>query len=247
MEPNIPIDMDLPLSQGINDNNDATQHQHNTHYHPESSEPQDQDQTRFFFSPMPTFDIDLSAFLFSPTLHQPAQAHRDLPMSLMTDDFTLQNLPGKDMQAFSHLDNLPSQIFTDQRAPNQSTASSDTPKSQTNGDVLPLFRENRHPHPAIALDNTAYEAIRNDLAQRLAVPDTELDIPPARVCQGFLSSYITSFHGHLPIIHLRSFCPRTTPSPLILTICSIGALYRLDRRRARRLYDTAVRALDIVG
>ncbi|KXH61755.1 hypothetical protein CSAL01_11408 [Colletotrichum salicis] len=34
------------------------------------------------------------------------------------------------------------------------------------------------------------------------------------------------------------------PSPLILAMCSIGALYRLDRHRARRLWDLALRLIE---
>lgn len=241
------LDMDLPVSERINER-DATQSQRN-HYNPAPSDAQDQDLTRFFFSPMPTFDIDLSAFAFSPRLNQPAEVHLDVPISHITDDITLP-LSTENVQYFPNLNNLPSQIFNHASAPDKSTTSPETPKSysthSTNYD-LPLLRENRQSHSTIVLDNAAYESLRRNVAQFLTLPVADVELPPAKVCQGFLSGYVTSFHGHLPIIHLQSVCPRTTPSPLILAMCSIGALYRLDRRRARQLYNVAIRSLNNVG
>ncbi|KAF4455380.1 zinc finger protein [Fusarium albosuccineum] len=168
----------LPLSQEINDNGETLQQQ--THYQPESSGSEEQDQSRFFFSPIPTFDIDLAAFIFSPSLNQPAQHHRDLSASFITGDLTLQNQPEEDMHTFSGLNSLPLQTFNHQNVSDESTTSSDALKSQSTDPVLPLLCENRHPHPAIVLDDVAYESIRRDLAQCLAGSDTDLDIPPAR-------------------------------------------------------------------
>lgn len=55
----------------------------------------------------------------------------------------------------------------------------------------------------------------------------------------FLSGYVECFHRHFPIIHLPSLDIEETPSPLIFAICSIGAQYRLDRRKAKNLFALA--------
>ncbi|KAF7553268.1 hypothetical protein G7Z17_g3761 [Cylindrodendrum hubeiense] len=103
---------------------------------------------------------------------------------------------------------------------------------------LPFLREEKRAlNPTLTVDYAVHTSILKDLAERLMPQHAADDIPSAKLCQSFLSSYVECFHSHMPVIHLPTFCLTTTPSPLILAMCSIGALYRLDRRRARRLYD----------
>ncbi|KAH7013876.1 hypothetical protein EDB80DRAFT_569690 [Ilyonectria destructans] len=109
---------------------------------------------------------------------------------------------------------------------------------------LPLLREEKPASmPTFTVDHYIHASIAKDLAERLMPQHVAEEIPPPKVFQSFLSSYVECFHGHLPVIHLQTFCLKTTPSPLILAMCSIGALYRLDRRRARRLYDMTTKSI----
>jgi hypothetical protein len=234
---------DIPITEGVGDID--TTHQG---LPPQTSASIDHDPTLFFFSPMPSFDMDHSAFAFLPQPDQPnAQDNNNQPSSNPALDFGLHQLPIDGNGTYSIVDNPVSHSLPQFGAPRQPIDEQDTPKSYSSSNGLPSLQEKRQAYTPTTIDDTAYESIRNDLFGRVTAFDTNVEIPPAKVCQGFLSSYITNFHGHLPIIHLQSFSPRTTPSPLILAMCSIGALYRLDRRRAKRLYEVATSSLSIVG
>jgi hypothetical protein len=76
---------------------------------------------------------------------------------------------------------------------------------------------------------------------------SELDFPRTRVLQKCLRSYIRSFHCHLPILHLTQILGSDTPSPLRLAICSIGALYLVDRKNAALFKSLATKALQNVS
>ena len=235
---------DLPLLDEV-DHSSATRHQQN-HYYPQSSTLLGPDSTHLSFSPMPTTDIDISAFVSSLLQSQPADVHLDQLMSQTTEDLVLRNPLLEDMQIMSNLD-ISSQMNLPLGTLDKHLANSPTSKSHGNGHGLPILKEQRQSHPIMTLDDIAYQSLRSDVAQRLARPGPDIKLPLVKICQSFLSSYVTSFHNHFPIIHLQSLCLRTTPSPLILAMCSIGALYRLDRRQARRLYEVAVHALESVS
>jgi hypothetical protein len=106
-----------------------------------------------------------------------------------------------------------------------------------------LIEENKPSNVTLVLDKSIHDSLCQDLGERLNIEDASQDIPPARLCQFFLSGYADFFQCNLPVIHLPSLCLRTTPSPLVLAMCCIGALYRLDRKRAKGLYKVARRAL----
>lgn len=95
------------------------------------------------------------------------------------------------------------------------------------------------------LNEADYKSILKDAADRLRLPTVTQYVPNAKELHRFLNTYVENFHRHLPLIHLPSFSPADTPSPLIFAICSIGALFRLDRRRAIRLFKMADYALKL--
>lgn len=109
-------------------------------------------------------------------------------------------------------------------------------------DIPYLWRTKSLPCTLATLDNSAYAVLLGDLARRLSVSEAEIDLPPVAICQAYISSYAASFNPHLPIIHFPTWHPISTPSPLTLAICSIGALYRKDHPRAWRIYNLALRA-----
>ncbi|KAI1611232.1 hypothetical protein EDD36DRAFT_283114 [Exophiala viscosa] len=86
-------------------------------------------------------------------------------------------------------------------------------------------------------------AIYVDLTSRLSQDDLwGFELPEAQTLEQCLRSYADNFHVHLPIIHLASLNVEETPSPLVLIMCAIGSLYRLERRLAMALYRKATQA-----
>ena len=103
-----------------------------------------------------------------------------------------------------------------------------------------VLKEKSSNPPKFAFDEFTYRRICQDISNRLR-PEGLVEgvLPTIKELQKFFTSYIDCFHRHLPIIHFPSLDVANTPSPLVFAICSIGALYRLDRRRAKNLYDLA--------
>ncbi|KAF1966781.1 hypothetical protein BU23DRAFT_311752 [Bimuria novae-zelandiae CBS 107.79] len=94
--------------------------------------------------------------------------------------------------------------------------------------------------PNLQFTEETHRIICDDLRMgvlSLGLPETLL--PSFTELQQFFSGYLEGFHRHFPIIHLHSFDPLQIPSPLIMAICSIGALYRLRREKAKNLFVLA--------
>ncbi|KAK1634822.1 hypothetical protein BDP81DRAFT_432054 [Colletotrichum phormii] len=113
-------------------------------------------------------------------------------------------------------------------------------------DLPSLLEDGRQQYPTVTFDEDTHMSLRKDTSSRVKLSTVDFQLPTAKTLQGFLSAYMTSFHSHFPIIHMQTFDLAHTPGPLVLSICSIGALYRLDRRRARHLYDLAIRSVEQV-
>lgn len=113
---------------------------------------------------------------------------------------------------------------------------------------LPHLRESTpHSAPDLKLDKDLYTALTKDLACHLGSDDLLKQLPHASLCHAFLNSYVQCFDLHFPMVHWPTLDIKSTPSPLIFSMCSIGALYRLDHCRARVLYDLSLRALSTVS
>ncbi|KAJ5200020.1 hypothetical protein N7472_005224 [Penicillium cf. griseofulvum] len=96
---------------------------------------------------------------------------------------------------------------------------------------LPTIRQEKSVQsPRYLFNETVFEKIHSDASVELGNPDPDYNFFKLNELQQFIKSYIECFHVHLPFIHLPSFSPPDTPSPLILAMASIGALYRLRRR-----------------
>ena len=106
-----------------------------------------------------------------------------------------------------------------------------------------LIRERRCDHRPIIIDQDARTALLSDLRTRLPLCNVEVEIPNPQRLQSFIRQFFNGFHSHLPIFHVPTFDVVKTPSPLVLAMCSIGALYHLERRTAsclRRLANDAL-------
>jgi hypothetical protein len=75
--------------------------------------------------------------------------------------------------------------------------------------------------------------------------DIETAVPSATVIQSCVRSYFERFHIHHALFHPHTFNLNQMANPLVLAICAIGALYRLDRKLSAFLFCIAERALDM--
>ncbi|KFY65397.1 hypothetical protein V496_02589 [Pseudogymnoascus sp. VKM F-4515 (FW-2607)] len=93
----------------------------------------------------------------------------------------------------------------------------------------------KSPFPVI--EDDTYSVIQEDV-KKILTPDQLKDfrMPNAQGLQRFLTSYFTCFHKHFPILHIPSLELRRSPSHLILSMCAIGAIYRLSRKSAKDLW-----------
>ncbi|KAM0809821.1 hypothetical protein AB5N19_10168 [Seiridium cardinale] len=107
-----------------------------------------------------------------------------------------------------------------------------------------VLRESSKSPPKLDISEDAYQKFLFDSLSRLGQRDYVLPINSRQQVQHFLNAYVECFHRHFPILHLASMVLEETPSPLIWAMCCVGALYRLDRRKARHMYRTTAQMLN---
>ncbi|KFY79552.1 hypothetical protein V499_01484 [Pseudogymnoascus sp. VKM F-103] len=96
------------------------------------------------------------------------------------------------------------------------------------------------------VDSDIHSLILKDIEKRLSHEQLkDFNMPSAQSLQRFLVSYLTCFHRHYPILHFPSLDLRNAPTPLILAMCAIGALYRLSRKTAKDLWFWANKMLEL--
>ncbi|CAI7657074.1 unnamed protein product [Penicillium glandicola] len=71
-------------------------------------------------------------------------------------------------------------------------------------------------------------------------------VPSATLIQNCLRGYFERFHVHHDLFHPHIFDLNRMASPLILAMCAIGALYRLDRKLSALLFCMAEKTLDML-
>lgn len=77
--------------------------------------------------------------------------------------------------------------------------------------------------------------------------DIEVSVPPATVIQNCVRRYFEKFHIHHTLFHPHTLNLEQLESPLMLAICAIGALYRLDRKLSTLFFCMAERALALLS
>ncbi len=98
--------------------------------------------------------------------------------------------------------------------------------------------------PALVFTESMRAHLLKDLSSRLNPEQLHnFRLPTAAALQKCIRTYVDAFHVHLPIFHLQTMDFESTPSPLILAICAIGAQYRLERKVSAALYLKADQAL----
>jgi hypothetical protein len=196
------------------------------------------DMTSFFaFSPFPggLFDV--------------GQTMPNIPISGIAEYNTLLNptpsasrLDAAVSPASAPAAHSPPQLMTSKHKAGSSV--SDTSFGRELPSHLPLVVKDEPPKiPNLAADANWHDSLCKDLGERLGRPGASQEVPSANLLQGFLASFLDSYYRHQPLIHLPTMSTVDTPSPLVLAMCCIGALYRLDRRRAQRLYTLGIESV----
>ncbi|KAB2569479.1 Respiration factor 2 [Lasiodiplodia theobromae] len=117
-------------------------------------------------------------------------------------------------------------------------------ENDTASQPLPrVMREKVTSPPKLTADDAVYEHLCGDIRSRTKEEPDLTAIPKSKELERLMEAYVSCFHCHFPIIHIASLDLSTAPGPLILSICAIGALYRLDRRRAVQLHNIASSSL----
>ncbi|CAO2650871.1 Nn.00g091680.m01.CDS01 [Neocucurbitaria sp. VM-36] len=109
-----------------------------------------------------------------------------------------------------------------------------------------VLQEKSHSPPRLEIDQATYQTICNDVMSCMVGQDCQQTLPTIQELRRFLVGYTDCFHRHLPIVHLPSLVLAETPSALLLAFSCIGALYRLDRRRAASIFQLSVQLLQKV-
>lgn len=97
--------------------------------------------------------------------------------------------------------------------------------------------------PAVLFSEQVRSNLLKDLSNRLPPDQSNFRLPSAVALQKCVRTYVEAFHVHIPIFHFHTIDLESMPSPLLLAICAIGALYRLERKIAASLYLKADQAL----
>lgn len=165
-----------------------------------------------------------------PGLSNPIPSRMDpaiTPVSALPPHSPSEHLPGTDAARSSESDAL---------------GARQTPSN------LPRLVKDKPPRiPSFVADDALHASICKDLAERLGSPDVSQEVPSSKLLQGFLASFMECYYRHQPFIHLPTLSTVDSPSPLTLAMCCIGALYRLDRRRAQRLYAIGTQSIETVS
>lgn len=214
-----------------------------------------QDLDPGFMAAFEPADMPYFAFSsFSPGLFEASQGMPSMPSVSILDmlDYpSLQDLPTNRLDS-----SVSSASAPRAHSPSKPSSGNDQVWSSGSETLIPretpsnlplLLKDNSPKIPNVVADNTLHASICKDLAERLGRRDVSLEVPSSKVLKGFLNSFLECYYRHQPFIHLPTLSMADTPSPLILAMCCIGALYRLDRRRAQTLYSICTQSIPAVS
>lgn len=101
--------------------------------------------------------------------------------------------------------------------------------------------------PITELDEAKYAHVLAEARSRLSSEDAQkFRLPSSQKLDRFFTSYLTCFHHHFPVVHLQTLRDNNAGAPLIMAMCAIGALYRLNRKVAKDLWTWAQKMVDQV-
>ncbi|KAI9052177.1 hypothetical protein LZ554_003537 [Drepanopeziza brunnea f. sp. 'monogermtubi'] len=112
---------------------------------------------------------------------------------------------------------------------------------------LSIFQTNRYHKPTspIRFTNGTREKILRDVSTHASPELLELLASVATILyERCLQRYFATFNIHAPLFHLPSLDADKIPAAQLLSICAIGAMYRMERKVAAIFYNAARQSLD---
>jgi hypothetical protein len=99
--------------------------------------------------------------------------------------------------------------------------------------------------PTFEVDDAVHNYLIQSMCNHYLAPHLrrQFRIPSKNIVERCISSYLTCFHFHFPIVHIASLNLSGAPAPLVLAMCAIGALFRLERKHAVNFRECVDQAL----
>ncbi|KAG4443120.1 hypothetical protein IFR05_001446 [Cadophora sp. M221] len=181
----------------------------------------------------------------------------DWPSQEMAD-FALPHLDSQLMDGFSPLEGLSSifpgdnDLSTDTRVTHNDQTqqpsieqSSPSPICLKVNCSVPQTTRNQKTASPIRLTNELREKFLKDLSTRISPEILRfLSSFATALYERCIQRYIAMFNTHVPLFHLPSLDLDKIPAPLLLCICAIGAIYRMERKVAAIFYNAAHQSLE---
>lgn len=101
------------------------------------------------------------------------------------------------------------------------------------------------PHMAFTEDDRT--TFLTDLKEQYNLEVEDSQMPDPQDTQSFMKQFFESFNTRLPLFHVPSFNISVTPPPLLLSMCSVGALFGAEKEAAIALSGLAKQALQNAG
>ncbi|KAF3400554.1 Transcriptional regulator ADR1 [Talaromyces pinophilus] len=114
----------------------------------------------------------------------------------------------------------------------------------------PLARNTKVPngaHPRMTFAEDDRTAFLTDLKEQYDLEVEDSQMPDSKDIQTYMKQFFESFNPRLPLFHLPSFNISVTPPPLLLAMCSVGALLGAEKEVAITLSELAKQALQNAG
>lgn len=149
-------------------------------------------------------------------------------------------------QAFEAEQNIslwPRQMGDTPRGPSKPSSQfpSRFPSLQPDGREVPDGRghEDSTRSPPLKISAMDHTVIKNRLDEFSSVLPNDFVFPSRHTLTRFLDGYVSSFHEHLPILHLPTISVVDLSPELLLAILAVGAQHRFENHRGNALWYAA--------
>jgi hypothetical protein len=180
----------------------------------------------------------------------------------MTSDNTFPDTENVNILALFPCQNLDQQALTrylDESFSNKSTLGllKDVSDASSSDPASSEPRRRGRPARNIKVPNSAQSrmafteddrtAFLTDLKEQYNLEVEDSQMSDSQDIQSFMKQFFESFNTRLPLFHLPSFSISVTPPPLLLAMCSVGALFGAEKEVASTLSGLAKQALQNAG
>lgn len=131
--------------------------------------------------------------------------------------------------------------------PDASTSDPSSSEPRRRGRPARNTRVPNSAQPRMAFTEDDRTAFLTDLKEQYNLEVEDSQMPDSHDIQSYTKQFFESFNTRLPLFHLPSFNISVTPPPLLLAMCSVGALYGAEKGAAITLSGFAKQALQNAG